>query len=170
MVDVVTCLRIAADSLSCARFFPSEADLAREYAAMAVAELPADLATQVERALDCGDYYLLDGMANALQPEAPTPAPRPRRQRKPSLAHLVAKAKKLEFDVTIEPDGAATFHTSASATSAVFRMIRHQAVAMTLPQFLGLFLALERKPAAATDAQPEVHFLIRAQLAAHTAP
>ena len=117
MIDVVTCLRTAADCLASARFCPSELDGAREYAAMAAAELPADLAAQVERALACGDYRLLDGMANALQPGAPTPEPRLRRRRKPSLARLVTKAKKLGVDVTIELDGAATFHTGATASA-----------------------------------------------------
>jgi hypothetical protein len=46
--------------------------------------------------------------------KTPTRAPKPPRQRKPSLARLVAKAKQLGVDVTIEPDGAATFRTGSS--------------------------------------------------------
>jgi len=49
----------------------------------------------------------------ALRPKAS------RRQRKPSLAHLVAKAKRLGVDVTLEPNGAATFHCSSGASDAV---------------------------------------------------
>src|SRR5262245_21722694 len=44
--------------------------------------------------------------------------PKRRRQRKPSLARLVAKAKQLGVDVTIEPSGAATFHFSSTASDA----------------------------------------------------
>jgi hypothetical protein len=124
MTDVAICLRLAADCLACARLCPSEADVAREYADMAVADLPADLAAQVERALDCGDYRMgaraLDGLANTLEPPAAlTPEPRSRRPRKPSLARLVAKAKQLGVDVTVEPDGAVTFRTGNSASAAV---------------------------------------------------
>jgi hypothetical protein len=36
-----------------------------------------------------------------------------RRLRKPSLARLIAKAKQLGVDVTIEPNGTATFRTGA---------------------------------------------------------
>jgi hypothetical protein len=35
----------------------------------------------------------------------------PRDPREPSLARLVAKAKQFGVDVTVEPNGAATFHT-----------------------------------------------------------
>ena len=42
-----------------------------------------------------------------------------RRQRKLSLARLVAKAKQLGVDVTVEPNGAATFRTGSSASVAV---------------------------------------------------
>src|SRR5436309_16082855 len=77
--DIADCLRLAADCLACARFCPSETEEAREYAAMAATKLPADLAAQVARALDCGDHRWLDGLANALEPPAPTPQPKPRR-------------------------------------------------------------------------------------------
>ena len=38
------------------------------------------------------------------------------RQRKPSLTRLLAKAKELGVDVTVEPDGTATFRTGGSTT------------------------------------------------------
>jgi hypothetical protein len=44
---------------------------------------------------------------------------KPRRQRKLTLARLVAKARKLGVDVTIEPNGAATFRTGNSASAPV---------------------------------------------------
>ena len=44
---------------------------------------------------------------------------RRRRQRKPSLARLVAKAKQLGVDVTIEPNGTVTFHTGSSPSATV---------------------------------------------------
>jgi hypothetical protein len=44
--------------------------------------------------------------------------PKPRR-RKPSLARLLAKAKQLGVDVTIEPTGTVTFRTGSSASAAV---------------------------------------------------
>ena len=47
------------------------------------------------------------------------PQAKPPRQRKPTLARLVAKAKQLGVDVTIEPNGAATFRTGSSAIAAV---------------------------------------------------
>jgi hypothetical protein len=47
------------------------------------------------------------------------PLPKRRRQRKPSLARLVAKAKQLGVDVTLEPSGAVTFHCSSAAPDAV---------------------------------------------------
>jgi hypothetical protein len=112
MTDVATCLRVAADCLACAALLPSEADAAREYAAMAAAELPADLAAQVERALDCGDHRMgarvLDGLANALKPPAaPTPQPKSRRQRKLSIGRMIAAAERGGKNVTsiTTPDG-----------------------------------------------------------------
>ncbi len=42
-----------------------------------------------------------------------------KRQHKPSLARLVAKAKQLGVDVTIESNGAATFHCSPAASDLV---------------------------------------------------
>ena len=42
-----------------------------------------------------------------------------RRQRKPSIARLVARAKQLGVDVTIEPNGAATFRTGSSPSATV---------------------------------------------------
>ena len=109
MTDIAICLRVAADSLACARFCPSETDVAREYAALAVAELPADLAAQVERALDCGSYLALDELAFALEPPAaPTPEPRSRRQRKPTLASAIREARKAGVPVsgaTLTADG-----------------------------------------------------------------
>jgi hypothetical protein len=41
--------------------------------------------------------------------------PKPQKQSKPSLARLVAKAKQLGIDVTVEPNGAATFHTGTAS-------------------------------------------------------
>ena len=38
--------------------------------------------------------------------------------RKPSLAHLVAKARRLGVDVTVEPNGAVTFRTGSTTTAA----------------------------------------------------
>lgn len=56
------------------------------------------------------------GAANGFKPKAdPSPA-KPRRQRKPSTARLIAKAKELGVDVTVEPDGTATFRTGSAAT------------------------------------------------------
>ena len=73
-------LRLAADCLATSRFCPSEADEAREYAAVAMAELSPDLVAQVERALRCGNHRRLDELANALEPPgAPTPEPKTRR-------------------------------------------------------------------------------------------
>jgi hypothetical protein len=43
----------------------------------------------------------------------------PRDPRKPSLARLVAKAKQLGVDVTVEPNGTATFRTGNSASAPV---------------------------------------------------
>ena len=40
------------------------------------------------------------------------------RQRKPSLTRLVAKAKQLGVDVTIEPNGTATFRTGSSTRAS----------------------------------------------------
>ena len=120
MIDAALCLRLAANCLSAARFCPSVADEAREYADVAIPELSTDLAALVDGALVRGDWRTLDQIANALEPPAaPKPQSKPRRQRKPSLTRLVAKAKKLGVDVTIDPDGAATFRTgnAASATA-----------------------------------------------------
>jgi hypothetical protein len=41
------------------------------------------------------------------------------RQRKPSLARLIAKAKQLGVDVTVEPNGAVTFRCGSAAPDAV---------------------------------------------------
>src|SRR5262245_51479840 len=41
-----------------------------------------------------------------------------RRQRKPSLARLITKAKQLGVDVTFEPNGAVTFRCSSAAPDA----------------------------------------------------
>jgi hypothetical protein len=41
-----------------------------------------------------------------------------KRPRKPSLARLVAKAKQLGVDVTVEPNGTATFRTGSSTATA----------------------------------------------------
>jgi hypothetical protein len=48
-------------------------------------------------------------------PSSTTPKPR---ERKPSLARLVAKARQLGMDVTIEPNGAVTFRCSSTASDA----------------------------------------------------
>jgi hypothetical protein len=42
----------------------------------------------------------------------------PRDPRKPSLARLVAKAKQLGVDLTVEPNGAATLRTGSTTTAA----------------------------------------------------
>jgi hypothetical protein len=42
-----------------------------------------------------------------------------KRPRKSSLSRLVAKAKQLGVDVTVEPDGTATFRTGSSASAPV---------------------------------------------------
>ena len=63
------------------------------------------------------DNWLADldreALLDCFKPRA-DPAPAKPRPRKPSLAHLVAKAKKLGVDVTIAPDGTATFRTGSS--------------------------------------------------------
>jgi hypothetical protein len=51
--------------------------------------------------------------------DTPTTAIKPRNQRKPTLARLVAKAKQLGIDLTVEPDGTATFRTGSSASTPV---------------------------------------------------
>jgi len=42
-----------------------------------------------------------------------------RRQRKPSLTRLVAKARQLGVDVTVEPNGTVTFRCSSAAPDVV---------------------------------------------------
>jgi hypothetical protein len=119
---VATCLRVASDYLA-----GDEVELAREIAAMAVAHLSPDRAAKVERIFSVSHYsmgrhsgaWVLDGLANILQPPAaPTPQAKPRRPRKPTLARLVAKAKQLGVDVTIDPNGAATFRMRRFAPDA----------------------------------------------------
>jgi hypothetical protein len=61
-------LHIAADYLAAARFCLSEVDAAREYAALAMADLPADIRVQVKRAMASRDFHWLDTIASALQP------------------------------------------------------------------------------------------------------
>jgi hypothetical protein len=56
------------------------------------------------------------------EPPAPLPSaepvsPKPKRKRKPSTARLIATAKELGVDVTVEPDGTATFRTSSRPAS-----------------------------------------------------
>jgi hypothetical protein len=119
-IEVATCLRIAAESLAAARFFgPSELDEAREAAAMAVTELPPDLAALVEEALSDGDFNTLDQIANAFEPPAAlTPQRKSRRQRKPSVGKLIAQAEKFGKPVTsiTTPDGVTLhFGTAESA-------------------------------------------------------
>jgi hypothetical protein len=59
-----------------------------------------------------------DRFNDGLSTQEPQPQPQTkRRQRKPSLARLAAKAKQLGVDVTIESNGAVTFHTGSSATA-----------------------------------------------------
>jgi hypothetical protein len=48
---------------------------------------------------------------------APTTATKPRNQRKPTLARLVAKAKQLGVDVTVEPNGTTTFRTGTASAA-----------------------------------------------------
>src|SRR5262249_526176 len=48
-------------------------------------------------------------------PPQPFEQPQQRRQRKPSLARLVAKAKQLGIAVTVEPNGAVPFHTGTAS-------------------------------------------------------
>jgi len=62
--------------------------------------------------LSNGDWKTLDQIANAFEPPA-----RPRRPHKPSLARFIAKAKKFGVDVTVEPNGTATFRTGGSTTT-----------------------------------------------------
>jgi hypothetical protein len=105
MTDAATtCLRAAADSLALARFLPSEADLACEFAAMAMADLPAELATQVERALACGNYRALDELAIALEPPpaAPPPNPAPPTRDRPTPAHISGASLLCHLEI-IEP-------------------------------------------------------------------
>jgi hypothetical protein len=49
-------------------------------------------------------------------PSDAPPAKAVRKPHKPSLARLVAKAKQLGVDVTVEPDGAVTFRTGTVST------------------------------------------------------
>lgn len=51
--------------------------------------------------------------------DQPKSQKQPRGSHKPSLARLVAKAKQLGVDVTVEPNGAATFRTGNPASAAV---------------------------------------------------
>jgi hypothetical protein len=46
--------------------------------------------------------------------DTPTTATKPRNPRKPTLARLVAKAKQLGVDVTVESNGTATFRTGSA--------------------------------------------------------
>jgi hypothetical protein len=59
-------------------------------------------------------------LLSALSLSEGVPPPRSRRRlRQPSLARLIAKAKQLGVDVTIEPNGAVTFRCSSAAPDAV---------------------------------------------------
>jgi hypothetical protein len=119
MTDITICLRAAADCLAAARFCPSVAESAREYAAMAVANLSPDHAAQVERALDCGDHRMLDDLANALEPPA-APARNPKRQRKPRVHTLIKQAEKSGKPVTsiTTPDGVTLHFGKGESTEA----------------------------------------------------
>jgi hypothetical protein len=90
MTDIATCLHVVADCLAAARFCSSEAELAREYADAALADLPADLAATIDQALADGDWGALDQIANAFEP----PVVRRRKPRKPRRATLVKRAEK----------------------------------------------------------------------------
>jgi hypothetical protein len=77
-----------------------------------MADLPADLATRVECALDCDDYraaaWALDGIANILDPPAvAVPQPKSRRPRKASIGRQIAAAERGGKNVTsiTTPDG-----------------------------------------------------------------
>jgi len=81
-----------------------------------------DDALDVVEAARGGDMDARHQLANNLdllrslieRAEAPTTSTKPRGSHKPSLARLVAKAKQLGIDVTVEPNGAATFHTGSA--------------------------------------------------------
>jgi hypothetical protein len=71
----------------------------------------------IDEAADCDleRVAALDvALREILEPPKKERQRKPRRQRKPSLARLVAKAKQLGVDVTIEPNGAATFRTGGA--------------------------------------------------------
>jgi hypothetical protein len=98
---------------------------AREWARKAVRNLTADGHSAREiadivgvshdtAARDVRNLTAVDAVA-----ASPPHPPKPRRQRRPTLARLVAKAKQLGVDVTVEADGAVTFHCSATASDAV---------------------------------------------------
>jgi hypothetical protein len=81
-------------------------DFVRELAALSPAE---------RRELDA---WLAEREARAEAVRVAQEAAKQERQRRLTLARLVAKAKRLGMDVTVEPNGAATFRTGSSTTTA----------------------------------------------------
>jgi hypothetical protein len=72
-------------------------DFVRELAAMSATEFEA-------------------GMALLRENEARAEAAKQKRERERAIARLIAKAKRLGVDVTIDPNGAATFRTGNAST------------------------------------------------------
>jgi hypothetical protein len=83
-------------------------DFAREIFALSAALTPAEF-----RELDA---MLAQDEARA---EAAKAAREAKRQERQSFDRLVARAKQLGVDVTVEPNGAATFRTGSSASAPI---------------------------------------------------
>jgi len=95
--------------LSAAEFPPMPdwfPDFVRELAALSPAE---------RRELDA---MLAEGEARAEATKARAEAAKKQKLQQKSLDSLVAKAKQLGVNVTVEPNGAVTFHTGTASTSA----------------------------------------------------
>jgi len=95
-------MRVDAEFPPMPDWFP---DFVRELAALSPAELREF------------DAMLAENEARAEAAKAAREAKKRERQREQMLARHVAKAKQLGIDVTVEPDGAVTFHTSSSASA-----------------------------------------------------
>jgi hypothetical protein len=80
-------------------------DFVRELAALSPAE---------RRELDA---MLAEGEARAEEAKARAEAAKKQKHQQKSLDSLVAKAKQLGVTVTVEPNGAVTFHTGSSAST-----------------------------------------------------
>jgi sugar phosphate isomerase/epimerase len=145
MTDVVFALRAAAFCLwgPVGRW---EIDEGIEWVETAIAALPPGTDPDLVRMVETLDWQKLEMVADELErraaalspadatserPGLPKPA-KPRRPRKPTLARLVAEAKELGVDVTVEPNGTATFRTGATAIALKVENTS-RAVATALP-------------------------------------